>query len=118
MPASPCVDLPGVGGMGYHDMHPGLAGDAVIDPTRPEMLLYEPNQAGRLHLVGVEYFRADADQDLGTDADRPSLFGHRFEGPMPGHGPGMPVHFDLHVWLYETNPAGQLAEWNPRVRCP
>lgn len=113
VPASPCVDLPGAGGMGYHYMHPALAADAVVDPARPEMLLYEPNEAGRLRLVGVEYFKADADQDLGTDADRPSLFGHEFEGPMPGHGPGMPIHFDLHVWLYKVNPAGQLAEWNP-----
>ena len=118
VPASPCIALPGVGAMGYHYVHPALAADEVIDPTRPEMLLYEPGEAGKLRLVGVEYFKADADQDLGTDADRPSLFGHELEGPMPGHDPGMPVHFDLHVWLYETNPAGQLAVWNPRVSCP
>ena len=67
--------------------------------------------------MGVEYFRADADQDLRTDADRPSLFGHAFDGPMPGHEPGMPVHDDLHVWLFRANPDGQLAAWNPRVSC-
>lgn len=67
--------------------------------------------------AGVEYFKADADQDLATDGDRPSLYGHPFEGPMPGHEPGMPVHFDLHVWLYRSNPLGMLSTWNPNVKC-
>ena len=117
VPAGPCVELPGVGGMGFHYAKPSLADD-VIDPSQPELLLYEQDERGRLRLVGVEYFKADADQDLRTDDDRPNLFGHPFEGPMPGHEPGGPVHFDLHVWLYEPNPAGQLATWNPRVSCP
>jgi hypothetical protein len=32
-----------------------------------------------------QYFRADADGRLDTDADRPSLFGRGFDGPMEGH---------------------------------
>jgi hypothetical protein len=114
-----CVELPGVGGMGYHYLNPALAGDDVIDPARPEVLVFVPARKGRLRLGAVEYFKADADQDLTTDSDRPSLFGdHDFEGPMPGHEPGMPVHYDKHVWLYKHNPAGQLAPWNPTVHCP
>ncbi len=62
---------------------------------------------------------ADADQDLSTDDDRPWLFDeYPLAGPMPGHEDGMPVHYDLHVWLYRSNPAGQLADWNPKVSCP
>ena len=32
-----------------------------------------------------------------------------FDSPMLGHEPGMPVHYDLHVWLYRHNPAGLFA---------
>jgi hypothetical protein len=43
--------------------------------------------------------------------------GQSFDGPMPGHNPDMPVHYDLHVWLYKYNPAGLFAAWNSRVNC-
>jgi hypothetical protein len=29
----------------------------------------------------------------------------------------MPVHYDLHVWLFDSNPAGVFAAWNPSVDC-
>jgi hypothetical protein len=119
VPVGDCAELPGVGGMGYHYLHPQRAGDTVVEPAQPELLVYVPDRQGRLRLGAVEYFVADGDQDLATDDDRPSLFGRiPFEGPMEGHEPGMPVHYDLHVWLYRPNPAGQLAGWNPKVTCP
>ena len=37
---------------------------------------------------------------------------------MLGHNPKMPIHYDLHVWLYRHNPAGKFAMWNPTVSCP
>lgn len=117
LPTESCAELPGTGGMGYHFVNPALAGDAKVDPTMPEILLYVENREGDLRLAGVEYFVADADQDLATDDDRPTLMGHPFDGPMPGHEPGMPTHYDLHVWLYQHNPAGELAAWNPDVHC-
>ncbi|WP_430782368.1 hypothetical protein [Actinoplanes sp. G11-F43] len=108
-----------VPGMGYHYVHPALSAGIIIDPVLPEVLLYDRSQK----LLGIEYFKADADGDLGTDTDRPTLFGHRFDGPMHGHevpagAPMMPVHYDLHVWLYTKNPAGELATTNPKVTCP
>jgi hypothetical protein len=117
VPASGCVELPGVGGMGVHYLNPSYAADPAIRADQPEELLYEPRSDGSLQLVGVEYFRADADQDLSTDDDRPSLDGVAFDGPMLGHGPGMPIHYDLHVWVWKANPAGTFAEWNPNVHC-
>lgn len=36
-----------------------------------ELLLYLPRENGKLKLVGVEYFKVDADQNLATDGDRP-----------------------------------------------
>jgi hypothetical protein len=111
-----------VPGMGYHYSKPSLAGDTSIDPTRPEMLVYAPVADGSVRLAALEYFRADADQNLKTAGDRPTLFGHRFDGPMAGHPlppgqPPMPVHYDLHVWLYLANPAGELTSENPKVTC-
>lgn len=118
VPVSACTELPGVGGMGVHYLNPALAGDTVVDPARPELLVFEPTPSGTLALAAVEYFVADADQNVATDADRPDLFGsYPFDGPMLGHEPGMPIHYDLHVWLYNHNSNGQLAQWNPKVTC-
>ncbi len=119
VPTEECAAVPGVGGMGYHYVNFDLLVDGEIDPTKPEILVYHDAPNGQLRLGAVEYFQADEDQDLGTSDDRPFLFGqHGFDGPMPGHDPQMPVHYDLHVWLYEHNPSGELATWNPRVTCP
>jgi hypothetical protein len=113
-----CAQDPKYGGMGIHYANPDLVADGKLDVTKPEILVYQPMPSGKLRLGAVEYFQADADGDLATDPDRPSLFGMPFDGPMLGHEPGMPVHYDLHVWLYRHNPAGQFAMWNPRVHCP
>ena len=110
IPVSDCEALPRVGGMGVHYLNPALASDLAIDPTRPEMLLYAPSGDG-LRLVGVEYFVANVGQP------HPQLFGQAFDGPMAGHAPGMPEHYDLHAWLWQANPAGVFAPWNSNVSC-
>jgi len=113
----PCVRSP-FGTMGVHANSAALMADDALDPLRPEILLYVPNEGGSLKLVGVEYWKADADQNLATSDDRPSLFGQPFEGPMPGHNPTMPIHYDLHVWVAEDNPGGVFAQFNPALTCP
>jgi hypothetical protein len=45
------------------------------------------------------------------------VFGKRFEGPMLGHEPGQPIHYDKHVWLFKHNPKGTFAQTNPKVHC-
>jgi hypothetical protein len=52
-----------------------------------------------------------------ADDDRPSVLGVPFDGPMPAHEPGQPIHYDLHMWLWVNNPAGLFAPWNPKVTC-
>ncbi len=111
-----CVAVPGLGTMGYHYVK-----FESITPQHPEVakpggLLYIPSSDGP-RLVGVEYFQVDRDQDVQTDGDRPTLFGVPFDGPMPGHEPGMPVHYDLHVWTWAHNPDGMFAQWNPALSC-
>jgi hypothetical protein len=114
--AGECVSSP-EGAMGVHYTHPGLAEDDRLNIRRPEILVYEP-RGERRRLVAVEYYRPDADGRLDTDDDQPYLFGRGFDGPMEGHEPGMPVHYDLHAWVWKRNPAGTFSMWNPRVECP
>jgi hypothetical protein len=116
--APECAQDPKYGGMGIHYTNRALVTDGKLEVTKPEILVYEPMPSGKLRLGAIEYFQADADQDLGTSPDRPQLFGMPFDGPMLGHEDGMPIHYDLHVWLYRHNPAGLFAMWNPRVHCP
>jgi hypothetical protein len=115
-PAAECVAGPD-GGMGVHYTNARLASDPRLEIRHPEILVYEPHGDGR-RLVAVEYYRPDADGRLDTDDDRPHLFGRGFDGPMEGHEPGMPVHYDLHAWVWKHNPAGTFSQFNPRVSCP
>lgn len=108
-----------VPGMGYHYVNLDLFG-APLDPLKPAGLIYAPHgNGGHRKLIAVEYFVTDSDQNPGTpNSVVPSLFGKDFDGPMPGHEPGMPVHYDLHAYIWTTNPDGVLATWNPEVTCP
>lgn len=130
IPVSPCETLPGVGGMGVHYLNPGLAADLTSDPLAPELLLYVPSGKG-WRLVGVEYFSvalantnsgpapwfAAGPPPNGFFNPAPSVLGRTFDGPMAGHNPQMPWHYDLHVWIWKGNPAGIFEAWNPKVRC-
>jgi hypothetical protein len=46
------------------------------------------------------------------------MFGRAFDGPMAGHGPDQPPHYDLHVWTWRVKPAGLFAAYNPNLICP
>lgn len=114
--ASPCVESP-AGGMGFHYENPELMADDAIDPLQPEILVYAAKPNGSLELVAIEYWKRDADGSLTTSGDRPSVLGQAFDGPMPGHSPVMPTHYDLHVWVYEANASGTFAPFNPAIDC-
>lgn len=111
-----CVEVPGLGAMGVHYVNFGLVVAPGARLTAPELLLYV-NTASGPRLVGVEYITIDADQDPATDGDRPVLFGRGFDGPMPAHGPGQPVHYDLHVWTWQANSVDVFAPFNPALGC-
>jgi hypothetical protein len=99
--------------MGIHYLNPELAADAIVDPARPEILLYLPGE-GTTRLVGVEYFVAAA----ATGGVRPEVHSAPFDGPMAGHNDQMPEHYDLHLWIWSHNPDGLTAPWNPALTCP
>jgi hypothetical protein len=120
-----CIDNP-AGGMGIHYANGGLVGDPALDPSSPEVLVYEPAANGRLHLVALEYVILESTWRAHhpNPADVPRLFGRRFER-LPGAGEaqpqnryGLPAFYELHLWLWKPNPAGMFDDWNPRVSCP
>lgn len=102
------------GGMGIHFFNTSLIGP-VPDPARPQVLIYEP-QGDKLRLVAAEWF-----VPLATGVkERPTLWGQPFDGPMEGHHPLMPAslaHYDLHVWLFKSNPHGVFSPTNPDLEC-
>jgi hypothetical protein len=109
-----CVQYPD-GGMEVHFLNPRLFGP-VPDPMAPQILVYEPDAEGQLHLVAAEWFIPLA---TGVES-RPEIFGQSFQGPMEGHEPLIPKevhHYDLHVWLFKENPAGLFHATNPDVNC-
>jgi len=131
VPVGPCVQIPGIGVMGIHYMNFALASDLSVNEFAPEILLYVP-YGGGYKLVGAEYFMVA----IGTNGTytgpwfgselpagwvwltaAPTLFGRPMDGPMAPHEPGMPWHYDLHVWLWQGNSEGIFAEFNPTVKC-
>lgn len=127
-PNATCPSSP-EGNMGYHLVNVGLrggaanpaAGDAEIDPLRPEMLLYETRPDGQMHLVGVEYlvFSAAWERVNGPGAAPPQVFGEPLLASLhtfPGN-PDPIAHYELHVWVWTANPLGTFYPWNPTVSC-
>ena len=113
---SPCVSSPD-GGMGFHYANESLV-DADVDANIPEVLLYEPTASGGMVLVGVEFLvLADAWDSVSTAL--PELAGEPFadhRDPAARHG--LPFgHYDLHAWVWRTNPDGQWEPFNPDVSC-
>jgi hypothetical protein len=134
-PAGGHCDESPAGTMGVHSPKPALLQSQVLDPLQPEVLLYLPGKDG-VRLVAVEYVQPVLLKNPATGVvapwgpmtpwpsnyqvvtPTPTLFGQTFQGPMPGHVPGMPWHWDLHVWVWAHNPSGMFAQWNPSLSCP
>jgi hypothetical protein len=108
IPLTDCMSNGDVGAMGIHFAKPALV-DGNLDPTQPEVLMYEPGTDGERSLVGVEFVVPFA--AVPSDAAAPSLFGQTFS---PDH---VFQVWALHVWTHRLNPSGPFSPWNPRVRC-
>ena len=102
------TDPGGAGGMGFHYGNTELI-NGTVDVEHPELLLYEPEQNGKLRLVAVEYiipytFHA-------RSAEPPVLFGQKFKQVDAFQLWG------LHAWVWKQNASGMFAAWNPAVNC-
>jgi hypothetical protein len=124
-----------LGGMGVHYFRPDLLGitspnapvsgtDGVIDVTKPEVLVYEPEADGSVQLVATEYLVFQDAWKKAGNAEPPVLAGQKFK-PM-ADDPATPMdeahgftpHYELHVWTGRDNPTGTFSEFNPNVTCP
>jgi hypothetical protein len=106
----PCVSDPNLGGMGDHysrnaDDDFGR-GDGTHALERPQYLVYAPRKNGSLRLVALDY---TVPYDKWHDDKAPAFFGIPFTR-NDGFGVWM-----FHIWLFEHNPAGIFANFNPRV---
>lgn len=111
-----CVSGPDSGAMGLHYVNLALVGDGELDPTRPEIVIYEPAPDGRPRLVGAD-FLVFADAWHAKNAATPELGGqllHRFDSPNRF---GLPAFYTLHVWAWKDNPNGAFVNWHPKISC-
>jgi hypothetical protein len=111
-----CVSGPDAGAMGLHYVNFDLVFDGELDPTKPEIVIYEPLPGGKLQLVGADYLvLADA-----WDAKKlgpPQLMGqlmHLFESPNRF---GLPAFYTLHVWAWKESPTGPFVNWHKNISC-
>jgi hypothetical protein len=111
-----CVSGPDYGAMGMHFVNFPLVIDGELDPTRPEIVIYEPLANGRLRLIGADYLVL-ADAWNATHSSPPELGGqlfHFFEAPNRF---GLPPFYTLHVWAWKENPTGAFVNWHANVSC-
>jgi hypothetical protein len=114
-----CVSGPDQGAMGLHFINMDLVGKGTIDPAKPQIILYEPTEDGRLKLTGAD-FLVDAqqwDSDKAHKPGPPELMGqlfHYFESPNRF---GLKAFYTLHVWAWKENPNGAFVNWHPAVSC-
>ena len=123
-----------LGGMGLHYVRPDLLGITAETPrvdgvgthtdfTQPAVLIYQPMPDGSQKLVAIENLVwAKAWHEKGNEGP-PSFHGYDYyymhDNPEtePDEAHGFQPHYELHFWLYEENPAGMFAPFNPRVSC-
>lgn len=111
-----CVSGSDSGAMGLHYVNMDLVADPTLDPTRPEIVIYEPRPNGSLRLIGADYLVL-ADAWHATNPNPPEMMGqlfHLFESPNRF---GLPAFYTLHVWAWKDNPSGTFVNWHPKVSC-
>ena len=111
-----CVSGPEGGAMGLHFINGALVMDGELDPTRPEIVIYEPAPNGRVRLIGVDYLVLADDWHKKHDAP-PQIMGqlmHLFETPNRYR---LPAFYALHVWAWKDNPTGTFVNYHSKVSC-
>ena len=118
-----CVTGPDAGAMGLHFVkqefldNPPILPNGEIDPTRPQIVIYEPVPGGGLRLIGADYVLFADAWDKAHPGHTPQLKGqlfHYFETPNRF---GLPAFYTLHVWAWKENPNGAFVNWHPDVSC-
>jgi hypothetical protein len=112
-----CVSGGEYGAMGLHYVNfPLVLDGGVLDPRRPEIVIYEPLPNGDRQLVGADFLVLSSDWHA-KNPSPPELMGqllHLFESPNRF---GLPTFYTLHVWAWKENPTGAFSNWHAKVSC-
>lgn len=93
--------------MGRHFVNFGLI-DGTFDPSRPQILVYAPNEGnGTLRLVAAEFA-----VPLDHSPEPPE--GFTGSDDVWFHDSGFGI-WSLHAWVWNYNPDGTFMPFNPRV---
>jgi hypothetical protein len=104
---SQCVENPPQGAMGFHHNNAALR-DANLEVDKPEVLTYARTPDGQYKLTGVEYV---VPISAWSRSEPPTIMGQKLK-----RSDSLGIWY-LHVWIWEQNPSGLFADWNPRVTC-
>jgi hypothetical protein len=111
-----CVSGDDLGAMGLHFINGDILNSGVLDPTRPQIVIYEPMPDGSLHLIGADYL-VFADAWNATHSAPPEMMGQLFHLFTSPNRFGLPNFYTLHVWAWKDNPKGSFVNWHPNVSC-
>lgn len=103
-----CLANPPHGAMGFHHSNSRLMDDR-LELERPEILVYERLPDGSYRFNGVEYIIPFSERPM--DAEPPRIMGQDLKP-----APSLNLWY-LHVWVWQENPSGVFADWNPTVEC-
>lgn len=104
----PCTSGVDGGAMGIHFVNADLVKDENLDIAKPEAVMYEPDEHGKMKLVAVEYITTKGPANLG---------GQLFSFTGAPNRYGLPAFYELHVWAWKDNPKGPFSDMNPQVSC-
>lgn len=131
---SGCETHPTLGAMGYHYSKASLLGITGLVDGRvngngtytgtnpPAVLLYVPDGHGGVKLAGIEllvFAEAWHEKNQHPPMYRGREYNYMADNPATPQDEAhnfMP-HYDLHIWLFEHNPSGLYAQWNPALSC-
>jgi len=111
-----CVSGDDSGAMGMHYINGALVNAGILDATRPQIVIYEPQADGSLRLIGAD-FLVLADTWNATHSAPPELMGQSFHLFTSPNRFGLPAFYTLHVWAWKNNPNGAFVNWHPHVSC-
>jgi hypothetical protein len=111
-----CVSGDDFGAMGLHYVNGDLVNSGVLDPTRPQIVIYEATPDGGRKLIGAD-FLVIADAWNATHSSPPELMGQFFHLFTSPNRFGLPAFYTLHVWAWKDNPKGAFVNWHPNVSC-
>jgi hypothetical protein len=111
-----CVSGEDSGAMGLHYVNSALVNSGVLDPMRPQIIIYEPTPDGGKQLIGAD-FLVIADAWNSSHSGPPELMGQFFHLFTSPNRFGLPAFYTLHVWAWKQNPKGAFVNWHPHVSC-